>query len=66
MTSPLLVAATVVDNVSHGFEVPDLGVGGLLGCSLFDHGCDSNKKLVGETMAARAIKSQICKPFEFY
>ncbi len=65
MTSPLLVAATVSDNVSHGFEAPDLGVGGLLGCSLFDHYCDSDKNLVGETMAARAIRSQICKPFEY-
>ena len=65
MTSPLLVAATVVDNVNHGFEAPDLAVGGLLGCSLFNHDCDSNQRLVGETMAARAIRGQICKPFDF-
>lgn len=47
MTSSLLVATAIVAMLVYGLEVvPDLGVGGVLGCSLFDHDCGSKKRSV--------------------
>ena len=40
VSSSLLIATAVVDVLVLGFEVPDFGVGDVLGCSLFDHGYD--------------------------
>ena len=43
VTSSLLVATAVVDMLVAELGIPDFRVGGVLGCSFFDHVCGSRE-----------------------